>query len=107
MIAGKVSHIPFYNLILLKLPHLHLCGGMSASSSYLSVKLSFSAITVLKQHYQSKMYYFLYVINLSQVPAMNLQTSAALQLMNQGRTFLLNCDFMIRLKKKKTEILHD
>lgn len=38
---------------------------------------------------------------------MNLQTSAALELTNQGRTLLLNCDFMIRLKKKLTEILHD
>lgn len=40
---------------------------------------------------------------------MNLQTFAALELMNQGRTFSLICDFMIRLKKKKkrTEILHE
>lgn len=41
---------------------------------------------------------------------MNLQTFAALELMNQGRTFLLICDFMIKFKKekkKRTEILHD
>jgi len=72
-----------------------------------SAKVSFSAITGLKNRYQSNLYCFLHAINLSPVPAMNLQTAAALELVNRGRTLSLNCGFMIRLKKNLTEILHD
>lgn len=63
-------------------------------NSYFSVELPFSATTAVKKHYQSKLHYFLFALNLSPVPVTNLQASAALQLMNQGRNFFLNCDLV-------------
>lgn len=102
MIVGKDSHIPFLQPHYFKIITPSLTWENSFNS-YFSVELPF---TVLKNHYQSELHYFLYAVNLSLVPVTNLQASAALQLMNQSRTFLLNCDLMIS-SKNLTEVLHD
>lgn len=81
MIVGIASHIPFLQPHSLKIITPSFARENVFNSCF-SVELSFSATTVLKNHYRSKLHYILYAVNLSPAPVTNLQASAALQLMN-------------------------